>query len=158
VHLLAVLQGQADDVLQCPSRSGKKDIIGALEGHYGDHQLAAAYRSQPKARIQLSGELLQELSAAVKQLAHQALVGLPVDSIQREAAHAFVDGVRDRELKQHLLMGGDRLLNQALKLDAAKGAAGPPAKLQEVTRTPLGLHAAATSQVPQEWATGLLEM
>jgi hypothetical protein len=35
-----------------------------------------------------------------------------VDFIQREAAHAFVDGVRDREVKQHLLMGGDRSLNE----------------------------------------------
>jgi hypothetical protein len=30
-----------------------------------------------------------------------------VDFIQREAAHAFVDGLRDLEAKQHLLMGGE---------------------------------------------------
>jgi hypothetical protein len=35
-----------------------KDIIGALKGRYGDHQLAAAYRVQLKATIQLIGESL----------------------------------------------------------------------------------------------------
>jgi hypothetical protein len=39
-----------------------------------------------------------------------------------EAAHTFIDRIRDRELMQHLLMGGDRLLNEAL-------AAGLPARL-----------------------------
>jgi hypothetical protein len=50
--------------------------------------------------------------------------------------------MRDQELKQHLLMGGARLLNkdlnQVLKLEAAKAAAGPPARLKEVTRVPKG--------------------
>jgi hypothetical protein len=48
----------------------------------------AAYKDS--VRIQLNSESLQEFAAAVEQLAHQALVGLPVDFIQREAAHAFV--------------------------------------------------------------------
>jgi hypothetical protein len=37
-----------------------------------------------------------------------------VGFIQRDAAHAFMDGVKDREVKEHLLMGGDRSLNEAL--------------------------------------------
>jgi hypothetical protein len=39
-----------------------------------------------------------------------------------EAAHAFVNGIWDREVKQHLLMGRHRTLNealnQAMKLEA----------------------------------------
>jgi hypothetical protein len=89
-------------------------IVGALKGRYGDSQLAAAYRAQLKARTQLIGESLQEFAAAVEQLAHRTLVGQPLDFIQREAAHTFVDGVRDREVKQHLLMDSDRSLNEAL--------------------------------------------
>jgi hypothetical protein len=76
--------------------------------------------------VQTGGETLQKFAAAVEHLAHQALVGLPVGHIQTEAAHVF-SGIRDREMKQHLLMGGDRTLNealnQALKLEAAKAAA-----------------------------------
>jgi len=83
---------------------------------------------------------LQEFAAAVEQLAHRALFGLPVAFIQIEAAHSFIDGVRDRELKQHLLIGGDRTLNealnQALKLEAEKAAAGPPARMRELTDAP----------------------
>jgi hypothetical protein len=45
-------------------------------------------------------------------------------------------------VKQHLPMGGDHTLNealnQALKLEAAKSAAGPPPRLREVTRAPSG--------------------
>jgi hypothetical protein len=90
--------------------------------------------------VQTSGETLQEFAAAVEHLAHRAIVGLPVGYIQTEAAHAFSDVVRDREVKQHLLMGGDRTLNealnQALKLEAAKAAAWPTARLRKVTRVP----------------------
>jgi hypothetical protein len=77
--------------------------------------------------VQTSGETLQQIASAVEQLAHRALVGLPVGYIQTEAAHAFINGIRDREVKQHLQMGGDRTLNEALnqtvKLEAAKAAA-----------------------------------
>jgi hypothetical protein len=40
-----------------------------------------------------------------------------VDFIQKEVTHAFVNGMRASELKQYLLMGGNRslkALNQAL--------------------------------------------
>jgi hypothetical protein len=67
----------------------------------------AAYWSQLKARIQLSGESLQEFAAAIEQLVHWALVRLPVDFIQSATTHAFIKRVRDQELKQHLLIGGD---------------------------------------------------
>jgi hypothetical protein len=53
-------------------------------------------------------------TAAVEQIAHRDLVGLPVQIIQREAAHEFVDGVRDWEMKQHLIVSGGRSLNEAL--------------------------------------------
>jgi hypothetical protein len=84
-HLLTVLQGQAADVLHsAPAGATYEDTIGALKGRYGDHQLAAAYREELKARTQLIGESLQEFAAAVEQLAHRALVGLPVEFIQKE--------------------------------------------------------------------------
>jgi hypothetical protein len=82
---------------------------------------------------------MQEFAGAVEQLAHRALVGLPLAFIQTEAAHVFIDGVRDRELKQHLLMGRERnlieALSRAMKLEAAKEAAGPAAKLLGLTGT-----------------------
>jgi hypothetical protein len=128
-YLLSVLQGQAANILHTvPAGATYEDIIGAPRDCFGDHQLAAAYRVQLKARVRTSGETLREFAAAVKQLAHRALVGLSFAFIQRETAHAFIDGVRDREVKQHLLMRRDRnlneALNQALKLEAAKAQQG----------------------------------
>jgi hypothetical protein len=63
-------------------------------------------------------------------LDHWALVGLSQYNIQREAACAFFEWVRDQEVMKQLHVGGDRMLNealnQALKLKAAKAAAEPP--------------------------------
>jgi hypothetical protein len=64
------------------------------------------------------------------------------DHIQTEAAHAFIDGIRDREVKQHLLLGGDRTLNEALNqamtLEATKATAWPTSRKREVTRVLTG--------------------
>ena len=56
----------------------------------------------------MSGELLQEFAAAVERLTHRVLVSLPVTFIQTEAYNAFINGVRDQKVKQHLLMGVHR--------------------------------------------------
>jgi hypothetical protein len=113
-HLLRVLQGQAADILHSvPVEASYEDTVGALQDRFGDHQLPTAYRSQLKARVQTSGETLQEFAAAVEQLDLWALVGLPVGFIQTEAAHEFIEGVWDREVKQHLPIVGDHTLNEA---------------------------------------------
>jgi hypothetical protein len=83
-HLLKVLQGQATDVLHnVPGEASYEDIVGALQDRFRDHQLATAYRSQLKARVQTSGETLQEFAAAVEQLAHQHLLGFPSATFRR---------------------------------------------------------------------------
>jgi len=137
-HLLSVLHGKAADIIRTvPAEATYEDIVDSLRNRFADHQLAAAYRSQLKTRVKASGETLQEFAAAVEQLAHRAMVGLPVAFVQTETAHSFIDGIRDRELKQHFLMEGDRTLNealnQALKLEAAKAAVGRPTRMLELT-------------------------
>jgi hypothetical protein len=70
---------------------------------------------------QLIGESLQDFTAAIKQLVHWAIVQLSQNFIQREGK-----GIRDREVMQQLLMGGDKMLNdaptQAMKLEPVKVA------------------------------------
>lgn len=86
----------------------------------------------------------KSLQQPSEKLAHRGLVWLPVEFIQRQSPFAFVDGVRDREAKWHLLVGSDRSLNKAFnqvpELEAAKAAAGTSARLtmREVTRVPRG--------------------
>ena len=102
-----MLHSQAAGILHTVKTGATYDgIVGALRDRFGDHQPAAAYRSQLITRVQMSGETLQEFGAALEQLAHRALVGLPVAFIQTEAAHAFIDGIRDWEVKQYFLLGG----------------------------------------------------
>ena len=51
-HLLSVLQGKAADILHTvPAEAKYEDVVGALQDRFGDHQLAAAYRSQFKAKV-----------------------------------------------------------------------------------------------------------
>jgi len=65
-HLLSVLHGKAADILHTvPPEATYEGIAGALRDRFGNHQLAAAYRSQLKARTQASEETLQEFAAAV---------------------------------------------------------------------------------------------
>jgi len=65
-HLLSVLHGKAADILHTvPAETTYEDIVESLWDRFGDQLLAAAYRSQLKARVQASGETLQEFVAAI---------------------------------------------------------------------------------------------
>lgn len=55
-RLLAILQGQAADILQSVPAEAAYEDVRTLEDHYRHHQLAAAYRSDLKARTQLNDE------------------------------------------------------------------------------------------------------
>ena len=78
----------------------------------------------------------------MEQLAHRALVGLPVAFFQTRAAHAYIDGMGDRELKQLLLKAADRIINeglyQAMKMEASRATAKAPARKQKLTGGLLG--------------------
>lgn len=64
--------------------------------------------------VQMRGEAVLEFATAVQQLTHREFVGLPIAYIHTEATSAFIDEIRDQEVKQHLLVGGDRTLNETL--------------------------------------------
>ena len=124
-QLLTALQGQASEIFHSVPEDGKAtEIMAALEGRYGDHQLAAAFRTQLKTRVQQSGESLQEFAMAVEQLAHKALRGLPTNFVAGEAAYTFGSGVRDPDIRQQLLLAEHRTINEALsaalRMEAAK--------------------------------------
>ena len=69
-HPFSVLQGQGANILHTvPAEATYEDIAGAFRNRFGEHPLAAAYRSQLKARVHKSGETLHDFPAAVEQLA-----------------------------------------------------------------------------------------
>jgi hypothetical protein len=82
-----------------------RDAWGSLR----DSPTGCGYLCQLIAKTQLKGESLQEFATVLKQVAHWAPIGLPKHFIHREAAYVLVDGIRDRKVKQQLLMNGDRI-------------------------------------------------
>jgi len=70
-HLLSVLQDQDADILHTvQAQMTYEDIVGAHWDCFGNYQLAGPYRLQLKARVQTSGEILQESATDVEQQAH----------------------------------------------------------------------------------------
>ena len=58
-HLVSVLHGKAADILHTvPAEATYEAIVGTLLDRFGYQQLAAAYRSQVKARTQARDETL----------------------------------------------------------------------------------------------------
>jgi hypothetical protein len=55
---------------------------------------------------------------------HWALVELHEDFILWKKAHTFVDRTKHRRVKHHLLMGGERSLNEIFNLAGMLDAAG----------------------------------
>jgi hypothetical protein len=113
----------------------QKQFIEALECCFWDHQLAMAYHSQLKARTQLITEFVEEFAATIEHLAHRVHVGLP-QYVQREAAYAFFNRIRDQELKFHLLICDEKTLDEAiyrtLRLESANASARIPTRLHMV--------------------------
>jgi hypothetical protein len=60
-------------------------------------------------RTQLVGKFLQELSAAIDYLAHHAHFELPKYLISKETSHAFADGIKERDIRQQLFLGGSKI-------------------------------------------------
>jgi hypothetical protein len=96
--------------------SDKRDLWEthqALEDRFGGQHFAAAYRSQLKARRQRARESLHEFATAIQQLAHRAYPTLPEEHIRQEAGRAFADRVEDPDIKIQLLLGGEKMVNEA---------------------------------------------
>jgi hypothetical protein len=134
MHLLDSLQGQAADILHSATPGAThEDIVGALNGRYGVHQLEESYWPQLSREATLYNNF---------QLAQGAPARLAEDFIQSDAARDFVYGMEDRQLKQRLNMSVDRFINEALTLQDAKTVAGPPPRLGDVrAMAPMGKRA-----------------
>jgi hypothetical protein len=115
------------------------------EARYEDVQQKLKRPTSHSNPFQLKGMPLQDSAAAIGQLAHWA-IRLPQHFIQSEAARGFVGSIRNQHMKLHLLMGGERTPDQALRLEEATVAATMPARLQVIrVGAPKGPSAAGLS-------------
>jgi hypothetical protein len=141
VALTLALRGQALQILQTLPVEDQKNyaaFVKALELWYGDHHLSQVYQSQLRARVQKSGENLQEFAADVERLVHLAYPNGPAQFHHEIGTSVFVDGVRDGELQLALRLTRHKkcanALVHALEFEAAKNASRPTAqRLRAVT-------------------------
>jgi hypothetical protein len=67
-----------------------------------------------KTGTQQNGQPLLQYAVAIEQMVQRALVGLPEDFIEIEAAYAFVDEAKDRDVTKHLTLDNERSLMRPL--------------------------------------------
>jgi hypothetical protein len=91
-----------------------EETFRVLEDSFGDQNLAAAYHTKLKTRIQLVDKSLEDFATAVRQLAHHAYCALHDDHIRRKAGRAFAD-VGDLDVKIQLLLVGKKMVMKALR-------------------------------------------
>jgi hypothetical protein len=97
-----------------PAEATYEAIIWALEVRCGDDHLVLAYPFQLDVTAQPTRESLLDFAAAIEQFAYPAFVELLQRFIQKEAAYAFIVGIRDGGVKRPLLVWGNRTLDEAL--------------------------------------------
>ncbi|KAJ8932664.1 hypothetical protein NQ318_013195 [Aromia moschata] len=103
---------------------------------YGQSHLEHVYHSQLKNRCQKNNESLQEFEADIARLVRLAYSSTPKNVMERLAVQAFLDGLRDTETRQSLILARpSKLLDalaRALEFDTAKQSSRGQAKVDKM--------------------------
>jgi hypothetical protein len=158
MYLITALKGRAADVLHgILTNTTYEGTLQALDDRFGDQHFAAAYCCQLTTRTQEAGESLQDFAMAIEQLAHRAYPTLPEEHVWREAGRAFAYRVADPDIKIQLLLGGGKMVNealrQALELQAVLIAAKPEKLRQDTPGEPV-----LTQPTKRHKTVGMLEL
>ncbi|KAG5900734.1 hypothetical protein JTB14_038252 [Gonioctena quinquepunctata] len=152
VALTLALRGEATNILQTLTAQEQEDydqLIKHLELRYGHAHLEHVYHSQLKNRCQKSGESLQEFETDIARLVRLAYPAIPENVMERLAVQAFLDGLRDQETRQALILARPThlvdALARALEFEAAKQCCKSQSKVQTIeedSQEPANLEAA----------------
>ncbi|KAJ8935729.1 hypothetical protein NQ318_010579 [Aromia moschata] len=137
--LTLALRGDATDILQTLSLEEQEDyhqLVRHLEMRYGQSHLEHVYHSQLKNRYQKSNESLQEFEADIARLVRLAYSSTPENVMELLAVQAFLDGLRDTEIRQALILACPSklvdALARALEFEAAKQSCRGQAKVRRM--------------------------
>ncbi|XP_055899118.1 uncharacterized protein LOC129928518 [Biomphalaria glabrata] len=134
--LVLALRGKAAKLLQTMKDQTDFDaMVKTMELRYGDEHLQEVFRIQLKSRQQKSGETLQELAADIERLARLAYPLATPEFVDVIVTDAFIDGVRDAELKKAIRISGKRKVSEALIYALSYEAARDSAKATYYSRT-----------------------
>ena len=99
-------------------------LVETMERRFGNNRMQEVYRNELKSRIQKQGKTLQELEADVRRLTYLAHSEYPSEVIENTVTNAFVDGIRDAELRMAVKINGKKASHEALafalSMEAAK--------------------------------------
>ncbi|KAJ8980121.1 hypothetical protein NQ317_005538 [Molorchus minor] len=137
--------GAADENVGEVNSSPNKDVkikedyeqlIKHLEMRYGQTNLEHVYHSQLKNRYQKPSETLKEFQVDISRLVRLAYPATPEAVMERLAVQAFLDGLRDGETRQALILARPTnlvdALTRALEFEAAKQCAKGQARIRQV--------------------------
>jgi hypothetical protein len=137
--LTLALRGDATNILQKLSSQEQEDydvLVKHLELRFGQTHLEHVYHSQLKNRSQRPNESLQEFEADVARLVRLAYPATPDNIMERLAVQAFLDGLRDHETRQALILARpDKLVDalaRALEFEAAKQSSRGTARVRSM--------------------------
>ncbi|KAJ8975990.1 hypothetical protein NQ317_016236 [Molorchus minor] len=137
--LTLALRGDATDILQTLPSAEQADyeqLIKHLEMRYGQTNLEYVYHSQLKNRYQKPSETLKEFQVDISRLVRLAYPATPEAVMERLAVQAFLDGLRDGETRQALILARPTnlvdALTRALEFEAAKQCAKGQARIRQV--------------------------
>ncbi|CAH0701163.1 unnamed protein product [Spodoptera exigua] len=138
--LTLALRDQALSVLEAIGASGDLSfsaLLDALEARFGDSHLEHVYRAQLKERTQRANESLQQWSVEIEKLVRRAFLSTP-SMIEGTLLQAFIDGVRDPEVRAAVHLGHHKNMKEALahalEVEAVRGNSRT-LRLREMTTT-----------------------
>ncbi|CAH0677475.1 unnamed protein product [Spodoptera exigua] len=138
--LTLALRDQALSVLEAIGASGDlsfSTLLDALEARFGDSHLEHVYRAQLKERTQRANESLQQWSVEIEKLVRRAFRSTP-SMIEGTLLQAFIDGVRDPEVRAAVHLGHHKNMKEALahalEVEAVRGNSRT-LRLREMTTT-----------------------
>ncbi|CAH0697312.1 unnamed protein product [Spodoptera exigua] len=134
--LTLALRDQALSVLEAIGASGDLSfsaLLDALEARFGDSHLEHVYRAQLKEHTQRANESLQQWSVEIEKLVRRAFRSTP-SMIEGTLLQAFIDGVRDPEVRAAVHLGHHKNMKEALahalEVEAVREPPTPPLDLQ----------------------------
>ncbi|KAJ8706272.1 hypothetical protein PYW08_006483 [Mythimna loreyi] len=114
--LTLALRGDALLVLENLPSDGRtlERLMEGLDTRYGDKHLEHVFRAQLRDRTQRPNESLQQWGVEVERLVRRAYVSMTPETVEVYLVQAFIDGLRDTEVRATVRLGHHQTLKSAM--------------------------------------------
>lgn len=138
--LTLALRDEALTILEALGNDQTYDrLLEALEARYGDSHLEHVYRAQLKDRTQGRNESLQQWALEIEKLVRKAYQRTSASFVDSMLVQAFIDGIRDLEVRAAVRLGHHGSLKDAvahaLEVEAVRQDSTRPFRVREVSTT-----------------------